>query len=1009
MTNTDRSPASRPHAALRPWSLGALLLLCSFLVSSAFAQGVITGTVTNSATGSILEGARVVLEGTGREVTTDGLGEYRFDNVPAGNASIAVYYTGLNTDRSSVSVTTGATARRDFGLTADIYKMSSFVVSSEREGNAKAITLQRQSEGVKSIVSADAFGGLAGNPADLAMRLPGIEGESVGGDMRYLRIRGLHQNLSTISQDGNRLADAASAGATREFQFQTVGSDSIERIEVTKSPTPDMDGDSIGGVVNLVSKSAFDSSPERRIRGSVGAIWRPFDPRDSSRPNASLSYSEVFWGKLGVNLNLAYRPHGSIIDVTTQAYQQLPVGTTGPAYQYSLAAQDFRNVRTRSGAGLKLDYKWNEQVRFFVNFQYNKHLEHTTNSQITWQTNQAIATVDAAGNFTGTNGIEPGYTDYETRVRPVTNSTVAINSNSAYKIGTTKTVNIGAVHRYPTLNLDYDIYQSASKASYPGNNTLTYTLRGAGWRIQRNDKLFPDITQTGGPDWRVLDNYTENTYNSARMVGWDRYLGAALNAKKTLNTPVPTFVKAGFRYRQQDRNLDNTPYNTRYVGPDGVTGPNAALGGRNDDNLAQFGLRGEDYPDTELRRYRGLPMPDFQAVGRRSNLDQFIEANPTYWVRSLQTDLQSALSNNQQFTEKITAAYFMGNILLGRLNILTGLRVEDTKTDGEGALQLLTPEERARRAAWGTAPLTDAEITRRVTEEYGRRLRRTGEYRSIFPGVHLKYTFSRNLLMRFSYSENIGRPSIGQLIPRTTVNLDNQTISTSNPSLEPQWAKNFDLSGEYYFEPAGMFSFGVFQKNIKKFIYTSSGNLVPSGADNGYDGDYAGYLLTTQRNGGYAKVKGLEVGYQQQFAFLPGVFKGLGAFANATWMKSEGNYGSGGAIALAPNPRVAGFNPFIANVGVSYIQNKWNLRASYNYRHKYLTGFNANESRATYSAARPAVDIKTLYNVNRRLSLYLDVVNVFMQPDRQTQFGYDRPQTTHLMRQQFFFGANVRL
>ena len=37
----------------------------------------------------------------------------------------------------------------------------------------------------------------------------------------------------------------------------------IERIEVTKSPTPDMDGDSIGGAVNLVSKSAFDSSPQR--------------------------------------------------------------------------------------------------------------------------------------------------------------------------------------------------------------------------------------------------------------------------------------------------------------------------------------------------------------------------------------------------------------------------------------------------------------------------------------------------------------------------------------------------------------------------------------------------------------------------------------------------------------------------------------------------------------------------------------------------------------------------
>ncbi len=984
------------------------MLLFSLLSPAVFAQAVVTGTVTNAATGGVLEGARIVLQGTGREITTDALGGYRFENVPAGSAVIAVSYTGLTTEEITLNVTSGGVVRRDVGLTADIYKLSRFVVASEREGNAKAITLQRQSDGVKNVVSADAFGGLAGNPADLAMRLPGIEGESVGGDVRYLRIRGLNHNLSSITQDGNRLADAGSAGATREFQFQTVGSDSVERIEVTKSPTPDMDGDSIGGVVNLVSKSAFDSSPERRIRASVGAIWRPTDERDSSRPNASLSYSEVFGGKLGVNLNFAYRPHGSIIDMSTQGFQQLPVGTVGPAYQYLLTILDFRNVRTRSGAGAKIDYKFNEQIRFFVNFQLNKHLEHTTNSQVTWQTNQVIATTDAAGNLTGTGGIIPGFTDYETRVRPVVASTVAMNSNSAYKIGTTKTLNVGAVHRYPTLQLDYDIYSSASKAYYPGNNTLTYTLRGAGWTTQRNDSLFPDITQTGGADWTQLASYTDNNYNSARSVGWDRYLGAAINAKKTLDTPVPTYIKTGFRYREQSRDLDNTPYNTVYVGPDGVMGPNAANGGLNDDNLGQFGLRGVPFPDTELKRYGNLPLPDFQAVGRRSNLDQYIAANPTYWRRTLAPDLQAALVNNQQFVETILAAYLMGNVKLGRFSVLAGVRVEDTEIEGEGSLQLITPEERARRAAWVGA-LTDAEITRRATEEFGRRRNRTGEYRSVFPGVHLKYQFTPNLLMRLSFSENIGRPSIGQLIPRTTANFDNQTVSTSNPSLEPQWAENFDLSGEFYFEPAGLVSFGVFQKNIKKFIYTSTVGLIGSGTDNGFEGEYVGYTLTSQFNGGYAKVKGLELSYSQQYTFLPGLLKGLGAFANATWMNSEGNYGSGGTIALAPNPRVAGFNPFIGNVGISYIQDRVNLRVSYNYRHKYLTGFNANESRATYAAARPTLDLKTIYNVNRRLSLYLDVVNVLMNPDRETQFGYDRPQTTHLMRQQVFFGANLRL
>ena len=974
--------------------------------SAVTPKGAITGTVINSATNAALEGARVVLQGTGREVTTDNLGTYRFDNVPPGAAVISVSYTGLKPMEVPLTVS-GGTTLQNVGLTAEIYLMGSFVVASEREGNAKAITLQRQSDGVKNIVSADAFGGLAGNPADLAMRLPGVEGESVGGDVRYLRIRGLHQNLSSITQDGNRLADAGSGGATREFQFTTVSSDSIERVEVTKSPTPDMDGDSIGGAVNLVTKSAFDGSLERRIRGSVGAIWRIDDSRDRARENASLSYSEVFGGKLGVSLNLAYRPHGSIFDLSVQGHQQLPADVTGPAYQYLHRIQDVRTVRTRSGVGLKLDYKLTDEVRFFVNFQLHKHVEHSDRSQVQWQTNQAVATVTPTGLLTGTGGIIPGYTDFETAVRPVAASTIAIASVVEYKLGATKTINVGGVHRYRTAELDYDLYSSRSKSDYPGNNTFTYTLPNVGFTIRKDDRYFPTVTQTDGPDWTNLTNYTQNAYESERKTGWDSYLGAAVNLKKRFATQWPTFVKTGVRLREQTRDLRNATYRTAYVGPDGVMGPNAARGGANDDNLAQFGLMNRPLPGHRLSRYGAFPFPALQATGRSHDVAPFITSNPSHWRQQLANDVRDELLNQQNFTEEIRAYYVMGNVDIGRLGVLAGVRREDTQTEGEGALQVLTPEERARRATW-VGPLTDEEIRRRTVEEYGRRVTRNGDYRSVFPGLHAKYRFNRNLLARFSYSENIGRPNIGQLIPRTTVNLENQTVSTSNPGLEPQWSQNYDLSAEFYFEPAGLFTVGVFQKDLEKFIYTAGGELVSAGQDNGFDGQYAGFTLTTQFNGGAAKIRGVEISYSQQWTFLPGIWKGLGAFANATWMKAEGNYGAGNAIALAPNPRVAGFNPFIGNIGLSYIQGRVNLRATYNYRHRYLGTFNVNESRAGYFPRRATLDLKSLYNINRHFSVYLDVVNVLKEPERQTQFGYGRPNTSQIISPQYFFGVNYR-
>jgi TonB-dependent receptor len=984
-----------------------LLLLCTGLLAvAARAQTALTGTITNSATGQNLEGARVVLQGTGREVVTDSQGVYRFDNVPAGNATLVVSYTGLDAVDVPVQVVTGGTQRKDVGLTADIYKMSKFVVSGEREGQAQAITLQRLSDGVKSIVSADAFGGLAGNPAELVARLPGIEGESVGGDVRYIRVRGLNQNLSSISMDGNRLADAASAGVTREFQFQTIGSDAIERIEVVKLPTPDMDGDSIGGNVNLVSKSAFDSTPERRIRGSFGTIWRITDDRDKFRPNYSLSYSEVFGGRLGVAFNAAYRPHYSIADQTTQQHQQLAAGVSGPAYTHNFDFVDFRNLRKRSGLGLRLDYKLSDATRFYVNASFNKHVEHESDTEAMFVTGQNVATRDAAGNLTGTNGIIPGYTDTITEVRAVPSSVVTLRSTNLYKDGKTTTLQAGGVQRYPLLNLDYDAYQSRSKANYAGTSEPDFIARGTmGWRIDRTENAFlPKLTQIAGPDWTQVSSYTENAYNITRRAGWDEYTGASLNAKKSFTAPVPSYIKAGVRWREQTRRNVSTPYSGTYVGPDGVMGPNPANGGRNDDNLAQFMSARPLVGD--MARYPHFPFPN--VVGEGPSFWEVLQQHPEYMRQNLAANLQSELQGDTKFKEDIKAYYVMGDMVLGKLSILAGVRVEETEVVGKGALQALTPEERARRAAF-TGTLTDAEIRRRAIAEFGNRQTRTGDYRNVLPGVHFKFTPMPNLVARLGYASNIGRPGIGQVIPTATVNFENRTVNTSNPALKPQIADNFDLSAEYYFEPAGVFSAGVFLKEIKDFIYTAGGEIIPAGQDNDFGGEFAGYTLTTQRNGGTGKVKGLELSYTQQFTFLPGFWKGFGAFANFTRMEAEGNYGSGTAIALAPTPKIAGFNPLNANAGVSYINNKLTARVQMNYRGRYLLTFNANESRQVYARKRMTIGVKTSYRFTRRLEAYFDVVNLFSEPDREREFTGGRAQVYSMLLPQFYFGINARL
>ena len=1010
MTTQRLLPPRRPLV----WHRAALLLF-SFLsfAALAHAQSTLTGTVSNAATGQNLEGARVVLKGTGRETLTDNQGVYRFDNVPPGGAVLQVSYTGLQPVEQTVQISGGAPQRHDVGLTSDIYQMSKFVVAGEREGQAQAITLQRNSDGIKSIVAADVFGGLAGNPAELVARLPGIEGESVGGDIRYIRIRGLSHQLSSITMDGNRLADAASAGVTREFQFQTIGSDSVERIEVTKLPTPDLDGDSIGGNVNLVSKSAFDSSPERRIRASIGTIWRATDDRDRIRPNYSLGYSEVFGGRIGVALNFGYRPHYVLADQTTQQHQQLPTGPlVGPAFTHNFAFVDFRNLRKRTNVSLKLDYKFSDTTRFFITSSINKHVEHESDTEANFVTNQNIA-AGTPPNFTGTNGILPGFTDTVTDVRPVPASVVTIRSTNLYKDGKTQNIQIGGVHRYERLNLDYDGYQSTSKANYAGTAEPDFIARGTmGWRIDRSENAFlPRITQTAGPDWTNINSYNENALNVARRAGWDNYRGLALNAKQSYTAPIPFYVKGGVRWREQTRRNVSTPYSGSYVGPDGVMGLNPATG-RNDDNLAQF--MSQRPLGGDLSHYPRLPFPN--VVGEGPSVWDLVQSGSTQMRQNLAADLQAELRANTQFEEDIKAYYAMGDMKLGRLSILAGLRVEETKVRGEGSLQNVSAEERARRAQF-TGSLTDnspralEEIRRRTIAEFGNRQTRTGTYTNVLPGVHLKYSPWPNVITRFGYAANVGRPSIGQLVPNATINDENRTVTTSNPELKPQTADNFDFSAEYYFEPAGVFTAGVFKKDIKDFIYNAGGQTIEAGEDNGFNGQYAGYTLNTQANGGLGKIRGLELSYMQQFTFLPGIWKGFGFFANGTWMKAEGNYGSGVTVGnnLNPTPKIQGFNPLNANAGVSYINNKITVRVQLNHRGKYLLTYNANESRQIYARKRTTIGLKTSYRFNRQFEGYFDIVNLTSEPDREYEYNGGRARVYSMLKPQFYFGVNARL
>jgi TonB-dependent receptor len=202
-------------------------------------------------------------------------------------------------------------------------------------------------------------------------------------------------------------------------------------------------------------------------------------------------------------------------------------------------------------------------------------------------------------------------------------------------------------------------------------------------------------------------------------------------------------------------------------------------------------------------------------------------------------------------------------------------------------------------------------------------------------------------------------------------------VTVNNPDLKPQYGHNYDLGIEYYFKPQGMISVGAFRKKIRDYIYTDTSQVIGSGADNGFDGDYAGYSLTTQANGGSAKIQGLEFSYQQQLVFLPGWLKGFGVYANYTKLKTEGNYGG---TAVVTNNSLPGFIPQNGNAGIGYRGYGFDLRVQAVYRGRYLRAFSTTPSLVTFQKSKTTWNWKSRYDISRKLSLFLDLENVFEAP-----------------------------
>ncbi|MEY2881961.1 MAG: hypothetical protein RLZZ15_4341, partial [Verrucomicrobiota bacterium] len=374
------------------------------------ATGMIEGRVFDAARGEFLPRAHLTIEGTTLEAFTDESGQYRFTGVPARAVRVKAFFTGLLPQTITVNVTPGLTATQDITLSAsatapaktragdEAIKLAEFVVgtSKEMDGAAIAINEQRFARNMINVVAADEFGTVVdGTPGEVMKFLPGITMDYSAGEARTVSMNGVPSANVPITVGGFDLASAAGNGTSRVTNLDQFSVNSISRIEVHHSPTPESPGSALAGSVNMVPRSAFERSRpsysysgflmmkdgDRHFNKTAGPLD---EPMRKVTPGYNFSAVVPLTKRFGFTLSGNYADQYSYEDIVTSTWRGngqatnvgaaatngLPFTTPDKPYLSDFVVRDSTRDNRTASMAFTADFKATPNDTLSASFQY---------------------------------------------------------------------------------------------------------------------------------------------------------------------------------------------------------------------------------------------------------------------------------------------------------------------------------------------------------------------------------------------------------------------------------------------------------------------------------------------------------------------------------------------------------------------------------------------------------------------------------------------------------------
>ncbi|WP_286743705.1 MULTISPECIES: TonB-dependent receptor [unclassified Pseudoalteromonas] len=797
------------------------------------------------------------------------------------------------------------------------------------------------------------------NVAESLQRITGVAIDRSGGEGQAVTIRGFGPQFNTVLVNGRQIA-TDSAG--REFNFDVLAADQITGADIYKSNSATLQEGGIGGTVNVTTARPFDFGGLHVI-GSVKGMYESLSEEVS--PSASFLVSNTFNDdKLGVLFAITNQQrklqNNQILTAGWRGGQTISNPQDGVLYDNAYIPRNWDQVvdeqdRERTNASLVLQYAPSDDITITVDGLISKfEVDSSVRDLASWFEPDRVgsATIDpetgtlltftqevGLGNASGNPATD--FVSHTRNSRDVTNKAFGINVD--WQVN-------------ESLKAKFDVSRSTAENDRAGNDRFnvvgiinSYSFDGTG--------SVPTVQHDGFENGSLPDaNLARLHYNE---------IGNQFTDEDEI-----TEIKADFEYVPDKGPVDRINFGAY----------------RQEREKSSFQIFGSQCQFCGYGTEAPLDEIDFEAYSASNYFPGLIDTFYSYdgdkmldYLADQGFPVEPTLQNNRYtINEDITSLYmdFTIGFDLADMPVTVNMGARYSETDIEvAAVQSFISD---------VIPTSDATLFQNVFGP-ATDIQEGTSYSNLLPSFNVKLELQDNMILRFAAYDSITRPTMSQLSPATTFNeprRQNLTASGGNPALKPFQSENWDISYEWYYNDANLFSFAVFSKEVDDFIVTLTGDetydmtdrtgpdfactTCTDQTDAELNGSSEVYTVSRPQNGESATVTGYEIGVTHMFE------NGFGFIANATVVDSDISVDGDTSQTFA----LEGLGDS-QNLVLFYEQDNWQARVAFNNREGFLrlvdNGFNGEPVNVeTYGQW----DISASYDINENFTIFAEGINI---------------------------------